>query len=121
MSRKPRLDKRSQLLRLADIAAEIIAIEAAVTGTDLDAFSTNWLLRSGIERGIERISEASRHLDPDLLAGHPEIPWRRVADIGNWLRHAYENVDPAQIWIVATVDLGQLKTVVAALQNRLSA
>ena len=96
------MTRRSQRLRLLDIAAQISAIEAALSGRDIDAVRADWLLRSAIERGVEVISEASRHLDPDLTAAHPEVPWRRVADIGNWLRHAYEQVDPALILAVIT-------------------
>jgi hypothetical protein len=35
------------------------------------------------ERGVEIVSEASRHLPPELKARHPEIPWQKVAGIGN--------------------------------------
>ncbi|OYU15198.1 MAG: hypothetical protein CFE37_07360 [Alphaproteobacteria bacterium PA4] len=94
--------RRSHRLRLLDMAAQMAAIEAAVAGRDADALRQDWLLRSAVERGVEVISEASRHLDPALTAAHPEVPWRRVADIGNWMRHAYEQVDPALILAVVT-------------------
>jgi uncharacterized protein with HEPN domain len=35
---------------------------------------------------VEIISEASRHLTDELKARHPEIPWEKVAGIGNILR-----------------------------------
>jgi uncharacterized protein with HEPN domain len=45
-----------------------------------------------IERDIEIISEASRHLTYELKARRTEIPWSKVAGMGNVLRHEYERV-----------------------------
>jgi uncharacterized protein with HEPN domain len=60
------------------------------------------MLRLAIERCVEIISEASRHLPPHMKAKHPEVPWQNVADIGNVLRHAYRSIDPHIMWEVAT-------------------
>ena len=50
------------------------------------------LLRSAVERGIEIISEASRHLGRDLKAQHKDVRWKDIAGIGNILRHDYQRV-----------------------------
>ena len=102
-------------MRLLDMAAQISAIETALAGRDEAAFRDDWLLRSAVERGIEIISEASRHLDPALTAAHPEVPWRRVADIGNWLRHAYEQVEPGLILGVVVDHFPALHRAVTAM------
>lgn len=119
MAPQPKRPKRRQKFRLDDMASEMAAIEAALAATCPAEFATNWVLRSAVERGIERISEASRHIDPVLLAEHPEVPWRQVADIGNWLRHAYDNVDPDQIWSVVTQDFAPLKAAITAILAKL--
>lgn len=41
-----------------------------------------------LQRAIEIISEASRHIPEETKARHATTPWRRIADIGNTLRHA---------------------------------
>jgi len=51
------------------------------------------VLRSAVERGIEVISEASRHLGEELKAQHKEVRWKDIAGIGNVLRHDYQRVD----------------------------
>jgi hypothetical protein len=38
------------------------------------------------------ISSSSRRLPFDLKARRPEIAWRKVAGIGNVLRHNYESI-----------------------------
>ena len=60
----------------------------------LDAFETDWQRQWLVERGLEIISEASRRLPDEIKAKHPEIPWPKVAGIGNVLRHNYENSSP---------------------------
>ena len=62
-----------------------------------------------IERGIEIISEASRHLSDELKARHPEIPWSKVAGIGNVLRHEYERIAHDVLWRVVRDDLPPLE------------
>jgi uncharacterized protein with HEPN domain len=50
-----------------------------------------------------------------LKAPHPDIPWRRIADIGNRIRHAYHAIDSELIWEIATVDLIALKTAIESM------
>ena len=64
-----------------------------------------------VERGIEIISEASRHLHDELKARHPQIPWSKVAAIGNVLRHEYERVAHDVLWRVVHDDLPPLEKV----------
>jgi uncharacterized protein with HEPN domain len=70
------------------------------------------MLRDAVERNIERISEASRHIPRSVKAKHPEIPWRKIAGIGNILRHAYPIVDDSLVWEVVVRDLPPLRATV---------
>jgi uncharacterized protein with HEPN domain len=58
-----------------------------------------------VERGLEVISEASRHLSDELKSRHPHIPWRKIAGIGNVLRHDYGRVSAPVIWKLVVEDL----------------
>ena len=107
------MTRRSQRLRLLDIAEQIPAIDTALAGRTEADMLADWLLRHAIERGIEINSEASRHLDPALKASHSEVPWQRVADIGNWLRHAYDRIEPALIVGVVTGHFPVMRAAVA--------
>jgi uncharacterized protein with HEPN domain len=112
---------RSSLPRLIDIIDAVDLINAEMANVTLDAFETDRRKRWLIERGIEIISEASRHLSAALKARHPEIPWPKVAGIGNVLRHEYEHVAPDVLWHVVRDNLPALETVcrheVAVLTN----
>lgn len=56
---------------LQEMRAAIDGIETALVGKTFADFQRDWLLRHGVQRGIEIISEASRHLPAALLARHP--------------------------------------------------
>jgi uncharacterized protein with HEPN domain len=64
---------RSPLLRIHDMLESIRGIEKAIAGKTFRDYQRSWLLRSAIERGIEVISEASRHLGRDLKAQHDDV------------------------------------------------
>ena len=106
---------------LEEILEAISGIEGAVGPRSFGAFSQNWLLQRGIERGLEIISEAVRHVPEELLAKRPEIPWADIKGIGNVIRHEYHRVDPAIVWSVVTDDLPSLKAAVLTLNSALKA
>ena len=55
-------------------------------------------MQRAVERGLEIISKASRHVPDDLKAIAPNIPWRQIAAIGNMLRHEYQRADVTATW-----------------------
>lgn len=86
-------------------------IRQILTGASLDEFQGDWRRQWLVARGLEIVSEASRHLPDDLKARHPEIPWRKVAGIGNVLRHDYEAVSAPLIWKLVADDLSALEKI----------
>jgi uncharacterized protein with HEPN domain len=87
-------------------------IGAYTAGKTQGDYAAERMLRDAVERNVERISEASRHIPRSLKAKHPEIPWRKVAGIGNILRHDYPIVDDSLIWELVVRDLPPLKAAV---------
>ncbi len=78
-----------------------------------------WLWRRAIERGIEIISEAARHLPDDLKRAEPGVPWRQVTGVGNVLRHGCDSVEDAVIYDIATSQLDELEAAVRRMLARL--
>jgi uncharacterized protein with HEPN domain len=95
--------------RLADIIEAAERLRQLLADTPLDRFDTDWQMQWLVERGIEIISEASRHLPDDLKARHPHIPWRKVAGIGNVLRHDYGRVAAPILWSLVRDHLSPLE------------
>jgi uncharacterized protein with HEPN domain len=103
------MTNRTLIPRLVDIIEAVEHIRSVITGISLDDFEADWQKRWLVERGVEIISEASRHLDDALRARHPEIPSPKVAGIGNVLRHDYERIAPDVMWKLAQTDLPVLE------------
>lgn len=103
---------RTARQRLHDILDAIARIEQFTQAKSFEDFLAEPMLRDAVERNVERISEASRHLPEATTASHGEVPWRAVADVGNVLRHGYDDVDDRQTWRVADRDLEPLKSAV---------
>jgi uncharacterized protein with HEPN domain len=101
-----------------EILATIEGIETACRGRNLEHFRQDWLLKHGVQRGIEIISEAARHLPAALVMQHPEIPWPQIKAMGNLLRHEYHHVADAVVWNVVVADLPPLKDAVVAMHRQ---
>ena len=97
-----------------DIVEAIERIRHVLGDMPLETFEKDWERQWLVERGVEIVSEASRHLPPELKQGHPEIPWQKVAGIGNVLRHNYENIAAPIMWKLARDDLDALEQVCRA-------
>jgi uncharacterized protein with HEPN domain len=99
----------SAIARLTDIVEAVELIRGELAGITLQSLESDKRKRWLVERGIEIISEASRHLPEELKARHPEIPWSKVAGIGNVLRHEYERIAHDVLWRVVDDDLPPLE------------
>jgi len=100
---------KSPLPRLTDIVEAIERIKLVVQDLTLETFENDWRRHWLVERGLEVISEASRHLPDELKARRRDIPWRKIAGIGNVLRHDYERVSAPVIWKLVVEDLPVLE------------
>jgi uncharacterized protein with HEPN domain len=110
------MQQRSSLLRVHDMLEAIEGIEQAIKGKSYRDYQRSWLLRSAVERGIEVISEASRHLARELKSQHRGVRWQDIAGIGNILRHEYQRVDSQIVWKTAKDDLPSLKEALLAMK-----
>jgi len=59
---------------------------------------------------IDGYQPASTKTD-ELKARHPQIPWSKVAGIGNILRHEYAGVSAPVMWKLVQEDLTPLEQV----------
>ena len=111
------MDRERVSERLNHIREAIRGIQDTVAGLQRNTVIEHWTLRSAVERGLEIISEASRHLPEDLLQRYPNIPWHNIRGIGNFLRHAYSNIEPDILWEIVTDHLDPLDKAVQAMQK----
>lgn len=109
------MPERTPRQRVHDMLEAIEAVQRYIAGRRYEDYLTDDLLRAGVERRLEVISEATRRLPAALLEAHPSIPWQRIRAVGNILRHEYDQVFDDVIWNIAKTELGPLKTAVEAM------
>jgi uncharacterized protein with HEPN domain len=97
---------------MLDYIEQARAYAASLT---FDQYSADRKTQRAVERCIEVISEASRHIPDEVKAKHPEIPWPDVAAIGNVFRHEYHNIAARIVWETVRVHLPPLEIAVRAI------
>lgn len=102
--------------RLLDILDAIADIRAALEDENFNSFVANGLKRAAVSHYLLIVSEASRHLPPSVIQSNPATPWRKIADLGNVLRHAYHDINPAILWDIYENQLDALETIVRQAQ-----
>lgn len=106
-------------LILDDILDTIALIDQSLTEKDRSKFDENYMLQLGVQRAIEIISEASKHIPPSLQEQAPDVPWRSIRGMGNILRHEYHRIANDVIWDVIVQDLPVLKSAILFMKTRL--
>jgi uncharacterized protein with HEPN domain len=114
----PRAPVADRLRHLLDAVARI---EMLTAGRTFEDYAADWITRDAVERNLERVSEASRHIPSELKGEHKSIPWRAVAGLGNVLRHDYPRVKDLRVWEIVSKDLAPLKAAVEIILHDLEA
>jgi uncharacterized protein with HEPN domain len=100
---------REWKFRIADILDSIEGIEDAVRGLSEAEFSKNRTVFRAVERELEIIGEASKHLPDTYTQTHKTIPWADIKGMRNILAHEYSRIDARIIWQVVEKKLPELK------------
>lgn len=101
--------------RLGDIVEAVAAIREHLTRGDLH----DGLVYDAVRVRLIEIGEAVKGIDPDLLDGAPEVPWKEIARMRDHLAHRYFDTDHAIVQDVVDNDLGPLAEAVQLLVDRI--
>lgn len=102
---------RRDAQRMEDIRAACVAIREHLTHGDLG----QGLIFDAVRVRLIEIGEAVKALDPELLAGEPDIPWRQIAGMRDQLAHRYFDTSHAIVAGTVQHDLPQLEAAVDRL------
>jgi len=95
--------------RFTDIIENIDRIEQFTQGLNAATFAANDQVTFAVKYALMVISEATTKLGDTAPGLRPDIPWREIRGLGNRLRHEYDTVDLARIWLLIERDLPPLK------------
>jgi uncharacterized protein with HEPN domain len=103
--------------RLRHITDAIDNIRVLLAGKTIELLERENAVRAAFERYLEIISEASRHIPSEMKEKFPLIPWTDIANIGNYLRHAYDGVDIVILWNIYVYELDALEAAIKSLAS----
>ena len=109
--------KKDDLIYVEHIYERIIKIQNSMMDVSMDAFIKNEEKRLAIERHFEVMGEATTRISSDFKQKHPEVVWRNINSLRNFLIHDYEEVDIQIIWDTIQNDLPVLKPQIEKLLN----
>lgn len=96
--------------RLEHIRDSIAKIEyLAQTLYTLDNFESKWIEQDAIIRNLEIIGEASFHISGGLKQNYPNVPWKEVREMRNFVTHQYFGVELSDVWSTVIHDIPLLK------------
>ena len=102
---------------LKDIVHAARLAVSFIEGMTRDEFLGDVMRQSAVIRQIEIMGEATKRLSKSFRAEYPEIRWKDVAGMRDVLIHAYDQVEPNEVWVAATISIPAL---LAAIEPILS-
>jgi uncharacterized protein with HEPN domain len=100
--------QRDLNLVLGEIIDAIDIAIAVCSDLSFEQFSRSKVEKLAVQRVIEIISEAARHLPKAELQRYPTVPWRQVKGMGNILRHECHHLNDKIVWDVVRNELPDL-------------
>lgn len=103
--------------RVEDILEAMATICVYTAGLTEDEFIASRMLTEAVQYNFVIIGEAVANIPEELRDRHPEIPWRKMRDMRNFMTHVYFGVNLHIVWLTARQDLD---TTAAALRELLA-
>lgn len=94
--------------RIADIIFCCVKILRYTSGMSQEGLAENELVIDAVLRNIEIIGEATKNLPVDVRAKMPEIEWKEITGMRDWLSHVYYRVDSEIVWDAVETKIPEL-------------
>ncbi len=101
----PRDDDRLRLQHMREACDEVLLFTQGAKYADL---GTDIMLRRALMMSIGIIGEAASRISDEWREVHPNVPWRDIISMRNYLFHAYHALDDAILWKTATKSVPSL-------------
>jgi uncharacterized protein with HEPN domain len=98
-------ESRNQIYYLEDMLESMRRIQNYTEGLSFDEFTSSTLKMDAVVRNLEIIGEASKNVSENLKIKYPEIPWRSMYGLRNYMVHEYFGIDFENIWKIIKEEL----------------
>jgi uncharacterized protein with HEPN domain len=84
-------------------------------GLSREQLETDLMRQSAILYQIPVIGEATKRLSPSYREQYPDIPWKQMAGMRDFLAHQYDRIDFDTVWEVIQQEIPELLKMIAPL------
>lgn len=84
-------------------------IEDKMDGVSFESFLSNEDIKEIVSFNVLQIGELAKNLSPDFLKRYPDMPWKDIKGMRDWVAHGYGTINLEEIWKTATSDIKPLR------------
>jgi len=110
--------ERTDLKYVWDMLEAARTVDELPCDRTLDDYERTKWLRLAVERAIEIIGEAARHVSAEFRAAHPGVAWSAIVATRHVIAHEYGDIQNDKLWRVARthvpVLIAQLEPIIDA-------
>ncbi len=103
---------------LEDKIYSLERIEHVTKGMRQEGFADDINAQDVVIRRFAVIGEAANKLPKELKEKHPEVEWKDIIKMRNFLLHEYFDIDVRIVWDTIKEDLPRLKTKIAKILDK---
>ena len=81
-----------------DILDAMQAIRTFTDGVSFDEFQGDLMMQYAVHYAFGIIGEAAKRVPPEVQAMAPEVDWRGMAGMRDFIVHSYDHVAPGIVW-----------------------
>jgi uncharacterized protein with HEPN domain len=89
----------TRLKHMLDAAHEVVVF---TNGEKRESLDNDIKLMRALSMSIGIIGEAASHVSDEVREASPQIPWRQIIGMRNFIIHAYSSIDLDILWNTAT-------------------
>ncbi len=110
-----RKTRENDILRLQHMLDAAYKARQFADGKTRATLDEDHLFQFALVRAVEIVCEAACNITADYQAQNPQIDWKRIMGMRQWLVHAYFKLDLDQLWKTIEEDLAPLITQLNAI------
>lgn len=103
---------RDSQMHLRDILESIDRIHTFLGKMSFEDYESDTKTQSAVERQLQIMTEAAIRLGVDAEVLCPELNWKGIRGMGNFLRHEYHRIDNKIVWNTVKEELPLLRAAV---------
>lgn len=103
------MSKHNNTVYLRHVVEAVEKINELVARGGRKLFDDDFAIADAIVRELIVVGEAVRNVSAEFRDKYPELPWKDMVGMRDWLVHGYAEIDWNKVWNTAVGDLAGLR------------